>query len=157
MPGQIRRFLFALILSPYFVYCLPSVAPDPIPCLKNLELYFFDEIIVSEALSLYGIRQEIWLPVTQRLRGKNLNVPLLMKEKTAYMVPNPLEYPMQKDAVAKILKDVLYEVFMENMVFYRIDRQPTANFIFDYIFTQQMPLFIRCFGEKARDLQPVFD
>ncbi|MDP1879785.1 MAG: hypothetical protein Q8K60_02450 [Parachlamydiaceae bacterium] len=154
----IKHLLFiVVIICPFKISALPSVARDPVPCLHDLEVNFFSAELVNQALSLYGIRQELWAPVSNRLIGKSLEIPRLMKIKTAYMVPNPIEYPMNRAATAKLLKEALLQVFTENMLFYGINQQPTSDFIFDYIFTKQMPLFVRCFGESALELQPIFD
>ena len=80
-----------------------------------------------------------------------------MKRATAFMVPNPIEYPMRGGPTAKILKDVLFEVFLETIREYWANERPTVDFIFDYIFTQQLPNFVRCFGEEAMKLKPKFD
>lgn len=135
---------------------LPTVVPDPVPCVIELETHFFTELIVNQALSLYNVRQELWLSINEGLQQRNLEVPERMKRRTAFMVPNPIEYPMQRAATAKILKEVLsevlYEVLRENYIF----DQAVATLIFDYIFTQQLPNFVRCFGPAAKQLQPNF-
>jgi hypothetical protein len=135
---------------------IPSVVPDKIPCFVTLETNFFVETYVSQGLSLYNVRQELWFPINQTLQAKSLEVPERMKRRTAYMVPNPIEYPMDKAETARILKEVLFEVFLETMAQYYQNERPRADFIFDYIFTQQLPNFVRCFGPEARKLQPVF-
>jgi hypothetical protein len=139
------------------IWGLPSVAPDRIPCFVDLETLFFNEYIVNQGLNLYNIRQELWLPINQLLQRKSAEVPERMKRRTAFMVPNPIEYPMQKGPTAKILKEVLFEVFLEAMRDYNANERPTADFIFDYIFTEQLPNFVRCFGEEAKKLKPKFD
>jgi hypothetical protein len=136
---------------------LPSVTPDRIPCFVDLETLFFNEYIVNQGLNLYNIRQELWLPINQVLQRKSAEVPERMKRRTAFMVPNPIEYPMQKGVTAKILKEVLFEVFLEAMRDYNANERPTADFVFDYIFTEQLPNFVKCFGEEAMQLKPKFD
>lgn len=136
---------------------IPTVVPDPVPCFLDLELHFFAEPIVSQGLSLYNIRQELWVPISAYLQNKSLEVPALMKRRTAYMVPNPIEYPMQRKVAAKILKEVLFEVFMDAMRTYHVNEKPTADFVFDYIFSQQMPNFIKCFGPEVQELKSRFD
>jgi hypothetical protein len=135
------------------IMAIPTVVPDPIPCVLELETHFFLEPIVSRGLSLYNIRQELWLPINQRLRKKNLEVPERVKRRTAYMVPNPLEYPMQKAIIARILKEVLFEVFMEVMQEYHEIQRPEVNLIFDYIFDEQLPRFVSCFGPEVQRLK----
>jgi hypothetical protein len=136
---------------------IPTVVPDPIPCFLYLETHFFTESIVSQALSLYNIRQELWVPINAYLQTKSFEVPARMKQRTAYMVPNPIEYPMQRSIAAKILKEVLFEVFLEAMREYHANEMPNAAFVFDYIFTQQLPNFIKCFGPEVQELKPSFD
>lgn len=152
-----RLFVY-LALGFYFskLAALPSVVPDPNPCLLILETHFFQEGIVNQALSLYNVRQELWLPINQRLKQKNFEIPERMKVKTAYMVPNPIEYPMNKAVTAKILKEVLYEIFMEVVREYRVGASASPEYIFDYIFSQNLPKFIDCFGPAAEKLRPKF-
>lgn len=151
-PAVIAFFFYSLP-----VIALPTVVPDRIPCVLELETQFFLEPIVNRSLSLYNVRQELWLPINTRLRQKNLEVSERMKVRTAYMVPNPIEYPMQKAVTAKILKEVLFEVFMEVMREYQIAARPEAKLIFGYIFDEQLPSFIRCFGPEARQLESTLD
>lgn len=151
------KWIIAAIFYASTMDALPTVVPDPIPCVLDLETRFFDERIVNQGLSLYNVRQELWAPINQLLQRKSLEVPERMKRRTAFMVPNPIEYPIQRGATAKILKQVLFEVFLETMREYRANERPTADFIFDYIFSEQLPRFIRCFGEEARQLQLIVD
>lgn len=154
------RIYLGLIAALFYsstIMALPSVVPDPIPCFLELETHFFVESIVNQGLSLYNIRQELWLPINQLLQAKSAEVPERMKRRTAYMVPNPIEYPMKRAVTAKILKEVLFEVFMEAMHEHYTAEEPETDSIFDYIFTKQLPLFIKCFGPEAKVLQPNFD
>lgn len=146
----------ALFYSPV-IWAFPAVVLDPIPCFLDLEIHFFTEPIVYQGLSLYNIRQELWVPIYVRLKQKSLEVPERVKRRTAYMVPNPLEYPMRRAVAAKILKEVLFEVFMETMRDYNSNERPTADLVFDYIFTLQLPNFIKCFGPEVEALRPHFD
>ena len=150
-------WLAASILYSSILSALPAVAPEPIACVQDLETKFFVESIVNRGLSMYNVREELWLPINISLRIRSASVPERMKTVTAFMVPNPLEYPMQKGVTAKILKDVLYDVFREAMREYGVDVPPFTDRIFDYIFTQQLPLFVRCFGEEAKQLKPKMD
>lgn len=153
------RIFFAIGAIFYFtaIIALPTVVPDPVPCVLDLETRFFAEPIVNQGLSLYNVRQELWPLINESLRGKSVDVPRRMKQRTAYMVPNPIEYPMQKAATAKILKEVLFEVFMEVMRENYMGGSPDAAVAFDYIFTERLPDFIRCFGPEAAKLRPEFD
>jgi hypothetical protein len=125
--------------------------------LIDLELHFFEERYLKQGLSTYEIRQELWNPIFFALQKRSLQVRERMKRKTAYLVPNPLEYPIQREAVAKLLLAVLFEVFQEVMRFYYVNERPTADFVFDYVLSKQMPKFIRCFGPGVVKLVPKFD
>jgi hypothetical protein len=87
-----------------------------------------------------------------RLRQKNLEVPERMKIHTAYMIPNPIEYPINRVATAKILKAVLLEVFLEVMREYYYTDQVESEKIFDYIFSERLPDFVKCFGPEVKKL-----
>jgi hypothetical protein len=137
---------------------IPSVVPDRIPCFVELETGFFSEPIVNQALSLYNVRQELWVPINQLLQQKSLGVPKRMQDRTAYMVPNPIEYPMQRGATAKILKQVLFEVLDEVIRQYHTaeipSEIPNTKLIFEYIFSRQFPAFLKCFGPEVMELKP---
>jgi len=126
-------------------------------CFKDLQVNFFNENVVYQALSLYRIPQGLWAPISQNLKIRSNQVPERMRKITAAMVPNPLNYPMQNEIASKLLKQVLLDVFYETMTKYQVNERPTADFVFDYIFTQQLPKMINCFGEDARKLAPSFE
>lgn len=134
---------FLFILQPVYTY---SFVADPVPCFKNLETNFFKEDLVRQALSLYNIPQGVWNPIVIQLRGASGEVPNRMRAKTRGMVPNPLEYPLQREPAAKLLKEALHEVFVEVMAANAMPEQPTADLIFEYIFSRQRSSIERCLG-----------
>ena len=136
------------------LYAIPGVVPDPVPCVLVLETHFFVESIVNQALSLYDVRQELWLLINQRLKAENLQIPARMKTRTAYMVPNPIEYPMNPLETAKILKEILFEAFADTIREYRAAGPDATRGAFNYIFSEQMPHWIRCFGPEIKKLEP---
>ena len=142
-----------IALTLFFSISIPlwSVNPDPIACVQQLETNFFQPYVVNEALSSYQIPQALWVPITQGLITNSLTVPNRMKKVTANMVPNPIEYPLQKEATAVILKEVLFDVFMETMRQYQVNERPTADFIFDYIFSRQKTAWSRCFSQEKNE------
>jgi hypothetical protein len=142
-------FFGFLILSPFSG---SSVVPDPMPCARDLETNFFQYSLVLKAFALYQIPQGLWDPIAQSLVRKSQQIPDRMINVTANMVPNPIEYPMNKPATAKILKTVLFQVFLETLREYQVNERPSADYMFDYIFTQQLPRFVSCFGEEVRKL-----
>lgn len=131
-----------------------ALVPDPIPCVRNLETTFFRSEIVYQALSLYEIPQGLWDPINIDLQNRSRKVLDRMKEKTARMVPNPIEYPMQRVPTAQILIEILHEVYYETMVTYQVNEQPTADLIFNYILGKQAYRFLECFGPGVKDMLP---
>jgi hypothetical protein len=135
-----------LILPPVLV-C--GVNPEQVPCVLNLEMHFFEPISVSQALNSYQIPQSLWMPIIQSLEFKSTSVPERMKQATFDQVPNPIEYPIQKAATAKILKNVLFELFLETMKEYQVDERPTADLIFAFIFSKQLMRWNSCFENTS--------
>jgi len=127
---------------------LPTVVPDPIPCYQHLATHFFAPEIVDQSLSLYGVRQEIWVPIFESIQYRNLGIPERMKRRTAFMVPNPLEYPMNRAVTGELLKKVLFEVLVEALV-ENYAGDVNAQGIFEYILSQQRAAFDRCFGHGS--------
>lgn len=142
-------FLACLTSCPFSAW---TIAPDPLPCARDLETNFFQYSLVLKALALYQVPQGLWDPIAQSLLRKGNLVPDKMKQATARMVPNPIEYPMDKLQTARILKTILFQVFLDTLREYQVNERPTADFMFDYIFTQQMPRFISCFGDEVEEL-----
>lgn len=155
MPNLKRIFLLAILsLSCSFVQ-------DPSPCLKNLQLHFFEPPRVNEVLNFYRIPQEYWTPIVIEIELRSLEVPGRMKQKTNRMIPNPIEYPMNKNQAAKLLKATLYEVFSESIRASSTTQhgrlplqEPTIELMFNYLFYKQMPRLIDCFGPSVQELVP---
>lgn len=145
-----------LLLSCLIALPLKSEVFDRSRCLNNLETTFFERKIVTRALSLYEIPQSLWEKIKYQLELESRSVPERMRRVTAGMVPNPIEYPIQPGLAARILKDVLFDVLFDTLKKYQVDERPTADYIFDYIFSQQINRFIDCFGEEVLELKPDF-
>jgi hypothetical protein len=131
-----------------------AVVPERRPCLQTLEISFFQPAIVQQALSNYSIPQSIWDPLVQDLIRRSSTVPDRLKSKTAYMVPNPIEYPLQPEATALLLQQIWYEIFLESLFFYNVAQQPTARLMFEYIFERQFPALVACLGPTILRLAP---
>jgi hypothetical protein len=148
--------LLGILLSAGSISSLTAVAPVISNCLRDLETNFFETNYVQEALSLYEVPQGLWGPITQDLQRKSIGVPERMKKRSENMVPNPLEYPVQPEEVARLLRATLYEVYMETMNYYGTNERPSVDLIFAYIFNSQMPKIERCLGKKTKALAPKF-
>lgn len=150
-------FFITLLASNFMVSNCASVAVDAPPCLQQLELQFFRSDVVMQALSFYLIPQGNWGPIIDSLQRKSRGIPIRLKQATVNLVPNPLEYPFRPRVVARILRAVLYEVFMEAMTDFQSNELPTANFVFNYIAAQSQANWIRCFGEGSENILQGYD
>lgn len=143
-----------IIVLTFFPFPGSAVVPDLAPCIVSLETHFFEQDIVFEAFSMFNIPQGVWTQATLQLQEISSTVPSRMKKKTAHMVPNPIEYPMQEIPAAKIMISVLYDVFIEVMRYYYVDDQPRAGNVFNYILSRQSPKMIYCFGDEVTTILP---
>ena len=146
--------LIVLILTTSFVQ-------DPSPCLKDLQLHFFETSRVNEVLSMYQVRQELWNPIVLDLQFRTLEVPEIMKRMTNRMVPNPIEYPMNKFETARLLKTSLLQVFRESLKETNATQrglihvqESTIDLMFNYLLYKKLPKLIDCFGPKVQELVP---
>lgn len=142
---SVWQFIFFLSFNST-LFCLPTVVLDPVHCVEELEQNFFQSRVVFQSLSLHEVRQELWVPIIQLLQVKSREIPDRIKRKTAFMVPNPFEYPMNKRKAEKILKQVLYEVFVDTMRFYNNNGQPQMDLVFNDIFEKRETAWKRCFS-----------
>lgn len=150
-----KTFLLAILV----LTC--SFVQDPSPCLKNMQLHFFETTRVNEVLNFYQIPQEYWSPIVIEIQLRSVEVPGRMKQKTNRMVPNPIEYPMNRNQAAKLLKETLYEVFSESIRASSTTQhgrlplqESTIELMFNYLFYKQMPKLIACFGPTVQELVP---
>lgn len=148
--------LFLLFSAICGSFPVEALVTDPSPCLRELELHFFDPTLVNQALSMYNVPQGTWATILQSLQERSASVPERLKSKTAGMYPNPIAYPLQKGPTAKLLKDTLYEVFVEALAQNGVHEQPTVGLMFDFIFSRQMPSLIQCFGPEVLEIAPQF-
>ena len=125
------------LLCIFLPWSSEGVIPDTPPCLLRLETAFFQQEPLYQAFSFYQVPQGLWEPLYESLQAKSPSIPERMKQKTAYMVPNPIEYPLQKQATWKILKIVLYTLFEEVMHSYHISQSAIIEGVFNYLVEKQ--------------------
>jgi hypothetical protein len=154
MKQILKLLLISLCL---FTIEATAYVADRSPCLRDLQMNFFRPEIVNESLSLYSIPAGLWVPILNDLQLRSRDIPAIMKKMTYRRVPNPLEYPMDDQEAAKILKAALFQIFTDVMRRYYITEHPTLDYIFDYILYKELPRLVNCFGDQVRDLVPEFE
>lgn len=143
-----------ILMVAFFCFCCPliAVAPDRIPCVEELEVHFFSPSVVNQALNFYQVRQELWPLINTELEERSKTVPRLMIEASSNMVPNPIEYPMQKRKTAELLKKVLFKLFEEVLIKYYANKAGVTAPAFNYVFEQQKDRFVQCFGPEVEQM-----
>lgn len=123
-------------------------------CYKDLQIDFFNQQYIYEALDLYAldnIYQSQWVQIVRKLREEQKNVPQIIRLKANRMRPNPLEYPFQKDKAEELLVQTLYEIFARVMQDYvSLLPDQTIQNMFAYIKQQQAGRLEACLGGEHR-------
>lgn len=156
MMKSMRHLIKIFVLISVLSMTAPAGAfvPDRSRCFDDLQLHFFREQIVNEALSVYIVPQGLWSPINRDLRAMSVEIPSRMKQISLRMIPNPLEFPIDRFEAAKIFKLALYQVFVKVMRRYYVTEHPTIEEIFDYVFAKEAARLIACFGPEVQELIP---
>lgn len=148
-------FLCVVIL---FGNSLSAFLAEP-RCYQDLEVNFFREDIVSQALSLHNVAQGGWYAITQQLKERSRDIPKTIHERAARLGRNPLSYPFQAKEAAELLRQVLWEVFYtvieQSPVISQINPSDIPS-MFAYIRQQQAAKLKACFGPEVPEPQPLF-
>lgn len=116
-------------------------------CVRDLELNFFPQTLVNEALSLHGISQSNWTVINYELGKRIKKVPQIVTKNAGLMIPNPIGPPYQPLILQQIVEAALLEVFKETMSLFRIYTDNQVAEMFAYIRNKQKLRLIGCFGE----------
>jgi hypothetical protein len=122
------------------------------PCYRQLEVAFFNENLVAQALALYRIDQSLWTFIARDLRSASSRVPVLVQAQARSFNPNPLQRPFNPDGAFKILEASLYAVYFPVLDFYRNQtsnsniNNNTIQDSFRYIWLQQQDYLVKCLG-----------
>lgn len=122
------------------------------PCYRQMQLTFFNENLVAQALALHSIDQNLWIFIARDLKSASGKVPAIVQAQARSLNPNPLNRPFNPDGAFKILEAALYSVYFPVVNSYRNKSSFTNinnNSIYDsfrYIWLQQQAYLIRCLG-----------
>lgn len=149
MNHWIKRFLLAAAFLFSFMQ-LHAFYDEP-ACFRDLEVNFFEPVIVGQALSLHGVSQGRWELIIKDLRSRSLDIPRIMRERTEFMVDSPLQYPFNPTRAMELLQQTLLELFAA--VLSASYTTPSVNVVdpkdveemFAYIWIQQTEKINACF------------
>lgn len=122
------------------------------PCYRSMQVTFFNENLVAQALALHRIDQNLWRFIAQDLKAASGKVPAIVQAQARALNPNPLERPFNPDGAFKILESSLYSVYFPIVNSYR-NKTSTSNInnntiydTFRYIWLQQQAYLLKCLG-----------
>lgn len=149
MEKKIATFLVLFLSTLFSVY-----GDEEMGCYNRLEVDFFNEKFVAEALQLNHVYQSSWYLFNSALKVSAGAVPMMVQRRAEKMTPNPLRYPIQKREAALLLNQVLFEVFDKTVKEFGLTNLSSSAFnqnaiidMFRYIRAKQSPRFVACFGE----------
>jgi hypothetical protein len=144
-----KQYLMSLL---FLLWSIAVCADDrSLACFKEIELDFFREDIVSQALSLHGVSQTNWKNINNNLRERARHVPRILRQKAEYMHPNPFQSPFQTRVAAQLLRQTLYEIFAATLKDNNITNESNIKDMFRYIREKQAHRLIACFGEEEME------
>lgn len=130
-----------------FLFFITLQAWDDTPkCFKYLEKNFFEERILTQALSFHYIPQGDWDAIYRDVKIKMKHMPETIKMKARAMDVNPLENPFQPKEAQKLLLDSLYEAFASVMWYHNIYHSGTIVDIFNFVLKKQQSKLDECFA-----------
>lgn len=142
---KISQFIF------FFVFLFSSSAlmgwDDSPSCFKELQLSFFKEKYVSEAMSLHSIYQSQWRVVVYQLSAISREIPQITKLRASRMYRNPIDYPFQPGPAAELLSTIFYEIFHKIMNDHNIVNEADIADMFNFIVRSNANLIKACFGD----------
>lgn len=128
-------------------------AVDATPsCYRQMEVTFFNENLVAQALALQRIDQSLWRFIARDLRAASNRVPAIVQAQARSLNPNPLQRPLNPDGAFKILEASLYAVYFPVLNAYR-NQISNSNInndsiyaSFRFIWLQQQAYLVKCLG-----------
>lgn len=119
------------------------------PCYLQIQQTFFRQDLLTSALSLYSVNQNIWMNVYRDLQVASQRVPSIVQSYAMAESPNPLDPVFMPQQATALLQKSLYDVFQGVMRFYAsqgntIIDQNTINGMFRYLWEQQANQLAGC-------------
>ena len=134
-----------VFLSVFFLWGA-VISAEERRCVREIENTFFNSVFVSQALASHDVSQSAWSEVNRKLQARVDDLPRLVKERASSMHPNPFDSPFQPHEAAKVLQEVLYDLFASVLREFNVDNPFAVREMFNYIRQQQNRRFVDCFG-----------
>lgn len=134
-----------------FVYAASAIAYDASPaCLHDLEANFFDNVTVSQALSLHRVDPGSWTPIYEDLRYNSREVRRLVEIESKRLNPNPLYNPFDPVKAEEILMKVLYNIFAGTLAQHQVTNEGDIQEMFGFIRDHNKKRIDACFIKKNK-------
>lgn len=144
-----RIFWYRAMLLALVALSTPiAITAEAPACYRDLEVNFFRQNLVNEALSLHAVSQSNWALINTELQRNVKRVPEMIKDRAKKMDPNPFGTPFQSHAASELLQQVLLQVFSETLAIFHITNQAKIEEMFQYIRERQSQRLVSCFGDE---------
>lgn len=125
-------------------------------CFRELQTTFFQTDLVQQALSLNAIDMNTWPLITQELQRRSQTIPSILRERTRFMRPDPLDYPFDPIGAGEILRQILFQMFTDVFHDFRTSSGLIVNDydiqnMFNFIRYRQRDRITQCLGEGAME------
>jgi len=116
-------------------------------CFRALEVNYFDQVYLYQALNFFNLPQGSWNLVLTALHQQSARVPSMMMIEGKKLPINPLENPFDPVGAEKLLMKVLYSIFYEALHNNVVIDDPSITKMFNYIRRHKQPAIDACFRE----------
>jgi len=149
MKSYIFLTTYICLLANVFAMKVGADDASP-PCYRQLQVDFFNQDLVIQALSLFKVQQPAWRLIAQDLSLASRNVPAIVQYRARFKNPNPLDPVFDPNGAIQVLQDSLYEVcnsVMKRYTYlpYNMINQNTINGVFRYVWDHQQSRIQACF------------
>ena len=147
MKAKILSLLAVLLC--YATPALASYKASP-SYMHDLESNFFDNVTVSQALSLHRVDPGSWTPIYEDLRYYSKDVRRLVEAEAKKQKPNPLYNPFDPVKAEEILMRILFNIFANTCMQHQVTNQGDIQEMFEFIRDHNKKRVDACFIMKKK-------
>ncbi|MEX1012271.1 MAG: hypothetical protein WD595_05270 [Waddliaceae bacterium] len=139
----------------YFIYPLLLIAShlfsvdDSPACFRRLQQDFFNEKIVTEALSLSSVPQNTWNMIILNLNKKKRELPTMISARARAMSRNPLSRPFDHEAAFTLLHQEAKRIYTDALLQNGVTNMSVIEQTFDYIYKTDSARISLCFEQAS--------
>ncbi len=148
---RILSLLCFVIISFFVSFPLAYSYDNSPPCFRSLASHFFDNVTVSQALSLHRVDPGSWTPIYEDLSYQSGAIQYLVEEEAKKLTPNPLSRPFDPIKAQEVLMKVLYTVFYNTLINHEVTNQSDIQEMFGFIRDHNKKRIESCFLKAQKN------